>query len=257
MDLYSKLSASMDEIVQLFQTRMGEVEKSIQQISDSSSKQQYLVTLTREYYDFKSLMWKAVGMLKAQVEMLTLGLDQHETASRRKVLLLHGISESPEENVKESVVKVLSERLKVTNKCISDISVCHRLGSKLGKSRPILVRFLNYSSRSEVWNKKTLLKGTKTTVSEFLIKSRQHLFTEARKHFGVRNCWTAEGKVVILLPDHTRCKIEQMSELRSLTIRFPVIAAIQSKATTGADKATKKTSTASTVATRRQGISNK
>ncbi|KAI5632155.1 reverse transcriptase (RNA-dependent DNA polymerase) domain-containing protein [Phthorimaea operculella] len=44
---------------------------------------------------------------------------------------------------------------------------------------------------------------------------------EARQHFGVRNCWTTEGKIVVLLPDKTRKRIEVLSELKRLTAVYP------------------------------------
>ncbi|XP_059045791.1 uncharacterized protein LOC131841488 [Achroia grisella] len=254
MDLYSKLSTNMEDIVQLFQSRMGDMEKSLHQMSSSPSRQQDITALNREYHDFKTFIWKSVSLLKSQIELLSLGLDRHETASRRKVLLLHGVPESPNENLKESIAKILNEQLKVTNQCSADISVSHRLGSKQAKARPILVRFHNYSARNEVWSKKTALKGTSTSISEFLIKSRHDLFVEARKHFGINKCWTSEGKVVILLPDQSRRKIELKSELHPLTTKFPVKDSTQSKPAAGTDKTTKK---AATMTTRRQGPSNK
>ncbi|CAH2095287.1 unnamed protein product [Euphydryas editha] len=39
---------------------------------------------------------------------------------------------------------------------------------------------------------------------------------EARKNFGVNSCWTSDGKIVILLPDKTRRKVEVMSDLQAI-----------------------------------------
>ncbi|XP_059048834.1 uncharacterized protein LOC131844076 [Achroia grisella] len=254
MDLYSKLSTNMEDIVQLFQSRMGDMEKSLHQMSSSPSRQQDITALNREYHDFKTFIWKSVTLLKSQIELLSLGLDRHETTSRRKVILLHGVPESPNESVKDCVTSILHDQLRVTDSCSVDISVCHRLGSRQAKARPILVRFHSYSARNEVWSKKTLLKGTRTSMSEFLIKSRHDLFTEARKHFGMNKCWTSEGKVVILLPDQSRRKIELKSELHPLITKFPTNDSAQSKPTADTYKPTKK---AATMTTRRQGPSNK
>lgn len=50
-----------------------------------------ITSLAREFADFKSLVWDTISSFKMQVDLLSLGLDRHETFLRRKVLLLHGV----------------------------------------------------------------------------------------------------------------------------------------------------------------------
>lgn len=221
MDLYAKLSSNMEAIVDLFNSRMEQMERNIQEQQTSKPSQPNLETLTREFYDFKQLIWKSVAMLKNQMELMLISLDRHEMSSRRKVLLLHGIPENTDEDAKTLVTKVFTEQLKMTSDCITNISVVHRLGFGQTKARPILVRFMSYAIRSQVWKSKTLLKGTQVTMSEFLTKSRYDTFKAARAHFGIKNCWTSDGKIVILLSNKTRRKIEQMSEFRLLSTQYP------------------------------------
>ncbi|KAI5631477.1 hypothetical protein NE865_15816 [Phthorimaea operculella] len=104
---------------------------------------------------------------------------------------------------------------------LSDLQSCHRLGSISSKPRPTLVRFRDIEHRQLAWDSKTSLKDTGIIISEFLTKSRHDVFMAARKHFGVRNCWSADGKIVILLPDKTRRKIETQCELNRLTSSYP------------------------------------
>ncbi|CAH2097846.1 unnamed protein product [Euphydryas editha] len=66
-----------------------------------------------------------------------------------------------------------------------------------------------------------MLKGTKITLTEFLTKSRQDIFAEARNHFGLKKCWSADGVIVILLPDKTRAKITSSLELKKLISQYP------------------------------------
>ena len=104
---------------------------------------------------------------------------------------------------------------------LGDLQVCHRLGTSTTKPRSILVRFRELEQRRLVWDTKTSLRESGIIISEFLTKSRHDVFMAARKHFGVKNCWTTDGKIVILLPDKTRKKVEVHSELQSVISLFP------------------------------------
>lgn len=103
----------------------------------------------------------------------------------------------------------------------NDICSMHRLGSKGSKPRPVLVRFTSQKQRSAVWNAKSGLKSTGITLSEFLTKPRHETFMLGRKHFGIRNCWTTEGKIVVQTTDGKRHKCETMAELKLLIAAFP------------------------------------
>lgn len=160
-------------------------------------------------------------MMKSQLELLVHGLDRQETASRRKVLLFHGIVESNDATVEDTVVKILHDQFKMLDVSPEHLSACHRLGTNTSKPRPVMVRFASYKVRNLVWNAKTALKNSGITVSEFLTKTRHEIFTTARKHFGIKQCWSSEGKIVIILPDNSRRRIETMSELKPLLSVHP------------------------------------
>ncbi|KAM3965979.1 uncharacterized protein ACR2FA_012837 [Aphomia sociella] len=225
MDLYHKLACNMEELCGIFESRMTSYEVGLEQLSRTGETPTELNTLAKDYSEFKQLMWNTVKTIKTQMELLCTGLDRHEMASRRKVLLLHGVDDSSE-NLKNTVHKIISSRLKIQDICPDSIN-CHYLGSDTARRRPILVRFSRYGDRDLVWKAKTHLKGTGLTISEFLTKSRHEIFVAARKHFGVRNCWTSEGKIIVLLADKSRQKLEVMSELRPLVERFPTVASVR------------------------------
>lgn len=220
MDLYAELQKNMDEITETFSERMGKYEQELHAATPTPGPQD-ITKLTREFSDFKSLVWKSLGMLKNSLQLLTLGLDRHETAARRKVLLVHGVQEAAKEEADVILKGVLTDRLKVSAECLRDLKVVHRLGAKGTKSRPLLVRFATHTARNEVWSLKKELRGSGITVSEFLTKSRHGVFIAARKHFGVSNTWTSDGKIHLLLPDGSRQKLECWADLRPLTDKFP------------------------------------
>ncbi|CAH2037436.1 unnamed protein product, partial [Iphiclides podalirius] len=116
-----------------------------------------------------------------------------------------------------SVIEALTNQMKLPEFSEADISSCHRMGKDSSRPRPILVRF--QASRDK--GAKTCLKGSGVTLSEFLTKSRHEVFKRARIHFGVKDCWTSEGRIVVLLPNKSRRRIERMSELEELFQRYP------------------------------------
>lgn len=217
-----QLVNNLEKLEQLFSTRMRDYEEKLQKVTTGAGcAQPDITTLSREFHDFKSFVWQTLAAMKSQIELLTLSLDRHETAMRRKVLLLHGVPEISNEKLHEVVHRVLTDRMKLTDVSLDNLHICHRLGSPQAKTRPVLVRFHDVEHRHLVWDSKTALKGTGITVSEFLTKSRHRVFMAARTHFGIRQCWTVEGKISIILPDKSRRKIESLGELQHLISQFP------------------------------------
>ncbi|KAJ8709376.1 hypothetical protein PYW07_009202 [Mythimna separata] len=220
MDLYSKLSSSMEELSSTFAARMARYEEDLKNASGDGSHKS-VSSLSKDFTEFRSLIWKTLGALKSRMELLVVGLDRHEMASRGKVLLLHGLSENKETSPVTNFLGVMSEHLKVVNVTPTDITACHRLGTNTSKPRPLLVRFESRIVRNEVWRNKSKLKGSGLTLSEFLTKPRHEIFMNARKQYGIHKCWTSDGKVIIQVSDKTRKKIESALEYRELVAQFP------------------------------------
>ena len=137
--------------------------------------------------------------------------------SRKKILLMHGVSEDRKLSDSAAVVKVLSNHLKMPDLELRDISRCQRLGTVAAdKPRPILVKFRELSLRNQIWYAKTNLKNTGITLSEFLTKSRHETFMAARKRFGINKCWTKEGYVIVIGPDGKRHTVSTCTELDNI-----------------------------------------
>lgn len=166
-------------------------------------------------------MSKTLSMAKHQLQLLSDSYDKHEMHSRRKVLLVHGLPEEATEQVESKISDLIHNQLKLPSFEQANIDVCHRLGVKADKRRPILIRFSNLKAKIAVWNAKTALKGSGITITEFLNKPRQEAFVAARKHVGIKSCWSADGVIVIALPNKSRAKIVSSSELQSLIAKHP------------------------------------
>lgn len=224
MDLSSQSSVNFGEIMKTFESRMNDYEGKLQKLIPSTSeKQMDVASLSQDFAEFKVSVWNMFSVIKSQMEIISLGLDRHEAHMRKKVLLFHGIPEEHNENITDNIIHIIKSKMSISSISNKDILTCHRLGKNRGKPRPILVRFHEFQYRHLVWNNKTTLKGSGVTISEFLTVSRHRLFMEARKHFGISNCWTSESKIIILLPDKSRRRIESQSEFQKVVAQFPML----------------------------------
>lgn len=203
-------------------TRMKEYEEKLQKVTRASSQPHPdIAALSQDFQNFKTYVWKTLSLFKSHIELSSQAFERHEAYLRKKVLLFHGVHENPNDNLRATIANILNSQMSLPDVSVKDLQVCHRLGVRRDKLRPVLVRFYDIQKRHLVWDNKTSLKGSGITVSEFLTISRHNTFLKARKHFGLKNCWTSDGKIVILLPDKRRCKVETSSELQDLITEYP------------------------------------
>lgn len=160
---------------------------------------------------FKDFVMKSLQTLQKHVELLTRQVDHMETRARRKMLLVHGVD----------TAKLAVSRLQAVR---DDFSVAEfersnrlgRRGRRGKKPRAILIKFKETTTRDDVWFGKAALKGTGVTLGEFLTAPRHSAFMEARELFGVRNCWTSNGDVIVLGKDGVRRRANSVSDVRAL-----------------------------------------
>ena len=89
---------------------------------------------------------------------------------------------------------------------LNDVQRSHRLGpspknqrttrSTPHRPRPIILRFLNYRHRREVFKSKKMLKNQNVSISENLTKSRYRLYKECIVKLGKGKVWTNEGRII-------------------------------------------------------------
>ena len=75
-------------------------------------------------------------------------IERQEIYSRRENVILKGVRESENENVLDSVVKIMNVDENDHKVEPSDFQRVHRLGKPMqGKTRPVIVRFVNFSKK--------------------------------------------------------------------------------------------------------------
>ncbi|XP_028175529.1 uncharacterized protein LOC114363867 [Ostrinia furnacalis] len=226
MDNLGSIVETQQALEQSLMKRMTEFEAHLRATKVSSPAQsENLKTLSREFYTFRDHTMGVVDLLRRQIQEVSRAVDSIEARHRRKFILITGVPDLDSENLMSSTLSVLRDNLELPDITSASITTCHRLGrSQEGRSRPVIVGFASQETRSLVWRRKTMLKGTPFVISEFLTRTRQTLFLNARRHFGMRRVWSMDGSVFIKLPNGVRERVSNSEELDKLMERHsPVV----------------------------------
>lgn len=207
------IKESINDLTELFNNRMADFQRDLKSSIPATSPTS---NINAQFGSFCSFVLTALENLQRQVEILGRQYDELEMRSRKKMLLVHGISED-NESLSVAVTSTLSKYLHL-DLTSETFSRCHRLGRlSTGKPRAVLIKFKDTTIKDKVWSLKTKLKGTGVTVSEFLTKSRHKVFLAARQRFGISKCWTRDGVITVLGSDSTRHRVVTFSDLNGIS----------------------------------------
>ena len=167
-----------------------------------------LITVFNE----KSVLDERVRELESENEKLKVELsnikhvaDCNEQKSRNINLLIHGVEETEDEDTDQLCLDVIKNSVGI-DITLTDIERTHRIGVKKkqtvtrntkAKHRPIIVRFASMRTRMNVFRNKKGLKGKPFSISESLTAYRYDLLQKAKTKFGMQNCWTSEGRILV------------------------------------------------------------
>ncbi|KAK5650538.1 hypothetical protein RI129_001567 [Pyrocoelia pectoralis] len=134
-----------------------------------------------------------VTVLKLKLEETE---DRLEAQERRNIIRIFGVPENASEDTDKLVVDLCRNKLNV-DLSLNDIDCSHRLKSKVGEHRPIIVKLCRRNVKNLIFRAKTRLKGTKTIIREDLTPKRLQLVKEAMAKVGNRNVFTSNGNIFI------------------------------------------------------------
>ncbi|VVC95951.1 unnamed protein product [Leptidea sinapis] len=127
------LKDSLNALAEMFEQKMSEFQQGLDNgpITNTS--------LAAEFNSFRTFVLSAMNTLQRQVEFLGIEVERLEMRRRRKMLLVHGVTEDKSEDVTSRVCKVVGEHLGVTGFSVASIKSSHRLGRPSEKKpRPIV-----------------------------------------------------------------------------------------------------------------------
>ncbi|KAG7306972.1 hypothetical protein JYU34_002213 [Plutella xylostella] len=230
----NKLEAKLSQGLATFDARLAAANTSTPTLEQ----------LAADFRTFKECILQTLNLLKTQIAAVTQVSDDLDNQGRRKFLLFRGVCESTDEDVSKVVSSMCVQKLGLSDFTASDIKKCFRLNSassasKTDRPRPILVRFRDASTRAQVWGKKKSLKATPVSICEFLTARRRDMFLEARRRFGMKNCWTQDGNVFVKPPDGgNKIRINSRQDLDAIPAPMQAPADMASRPTL--DRAAKK-----------------
>ena len=103
----------------------------------------------------------------------------------------------------------------------TDFNRSHRIVRKMQRStkpRPIIVKFVSYKVRAEVFRSKRGLKKTGLGITNSLTRKRTELYGSVSDNPNVEATWMIDGRVVALRRDNkTKVHTESPKDLHKLT----------------------------------------
>ncbi|CAG4943349.1 unnamed protein product [Parnassius apollo] len=138
----------MENIFEVLKTQVS-LEKTLNQRLDEfearlegPSKDLSLKDLSSDYINFKNFVYSTFTLLRQQINHLIVNVDAIESRHRKKFLLLGGVVENTNENVRELVASVITKNLGIKNCSGQSLQVCHNLQYVLAQYlMAALVRF--------------------------------------------------------------------------------------------------------------------
>lgn len=148
-----------------------------------------------------------IASLERKLEDKQDALEQYQ---RRQSLRIFGIPENNNEDTDQIAIEVAA---KVgVNLVVSDIDRSHRVGRQGDRPRPVIVKFVSYRKRREVFTNKKLLKNSGVTLREDLTQSRHALLKDCITRYGLTNVWTTDGIIFVKI-GNVKHKIVKASDL--------------------------------------------
>ena len=157
-DAVQKLTDEFKDLKASIQFTQGEVDEIKGKLQKQEKEVASMKEEIREVYNLK----EENKSLRNQILAL-------ETYNRRENLVIENIPELADENCAHVVQTFFSKELKIAHTI--QLQRVHRLGKKSNQNetnpnRPIIVRFLRYPDREEVWQARSKLKGTSIILRE-------------------------------------------------------------------------------------------
>ena len=109
----------------------------------------------------------------------------------------------------EKVLAIINEDLGLNHILATDISIAHRVGMRQNRPRPIIVKFLSWKHKTQVIQKRRLLKGSGRGIVEDITSTNMKRLKSVQQHPEVKNSCTKEGMIHALLQNGKIVKITE------------------------------------------------
>ena len=142
-------------------------------------------------------MKTGMSIMKENIENFGGKADKQKQYSLHDCLLLHSVVENEGENIDDLVLNIVNEKMNIEPPS-SDWDRTHRIGWKkesYRKLRAVIVKFISYNTRKQIFSKKKQLKSTGTSITEKRMSKRMGMLKEAIMKLYFTNVWAANGEI--------------------------------------------------------------
>lgn len=148
-------------------------------------------------------------------------INNLEQYSRRNSIRIYGLHDEDKEEsstkTMDLVINMVKNKLELP---ISrqDIDTAHRLGPfKSDANRPVICKFLSRETKHRVVHARKKLKGSAVVVREDLTQKNAKLLETVSRKEEVRNAWSDEGRIIALLQNGRKIKVDIDTNLNRLS----------------------------------------
>jgi myosin heavy subunit len=123
--------------------------------------------------------------------------NYNEQYSRKNNIKILNIQENRNES-EESLAKTVTSTLKThtgVDLLLTDIVAIHRIPTKRGKTRPVLIKLKNNSAKSTIMRKRTPMKNNGYQLVDDVTKPNQGLISRLHLHPDISSAWYFNGSV--------------------------------------------------------------
>ncbi|CAG9818143.1 unnamed protein product [Phaedon cochleariae] len=176
--------------------------------------------ISRKYDEKISDLKSDIQELKTINKILVISNDNLEQQSRLENIKVFGVQENVSESLRDVVLKLFHEELKMKTVNDADIVKYHRVPSRNvinnGSPSPpaVSVRLISLSVRESIMKNRKPLKSTGISIQEDLTKYRLSLMISAYQKFDKKNVWSRNGNLFFKYNDVIR-KIYNADDIAS------------------------------------------
>lgn len=137
-------------------------------------------------------------------------LDALEQHSRKKNLRIYGVQETANEDTTDALISIFERSNLLIPK--EEVFSCYRIRQEKDGPRPIFLQLKKIETKHGLLRNIRKLKGQRIFVTEDLTTHRLKLLKAAKEKYGMKNVWTADGRV-FAIENNSKIRIGKMCDL--------------------------------------------
>ena len=199
------ISSINNAIPNIMKKITAELQSTFQSIVDTAVNQAKILEQVSQQIGYVDLKNDLIAKCEA---------EQLETYNRRDNIKILGLRENVNENGEpagENYQQTIDKVLDLTNKLegnvdVKDISIAHRLPSRKGNVRPVIVKFSRRVAKIDILRKKKVLyeNGSNIRIYEDVSRPRVMFLNMMKEDNRIDSAYTKDGAILYTIKDKNR-----------------------------------------------------